>query len=275
MPFVMSLTLDKQIMTLRGAVASPELVARVPAPGGELSQALEAFGAAVKTMSFDLAGRLPMVDLRSAFDTQIAEIIGALPARERIKDILNIEVPFGVSTIANLIEVVPSVAAVSGNRVDPREIVRGEVIVRAATNIGLCPGQVAPIIRRHLTMHRDEAYVDWVRDGGIGNEKHDRYAVENFTINDADGLSMTDSTYKRILEDLRALPRVDYGGCPALRFMIGEGYGNLLTELAKRLRDTCVHHFDFSIPNDPLVRRDTTQQIVFPDPGPTNGDLYR
>lgn len=273
--------LHEQIRDIRKDVSAEKLVPRVPAPQGQLTAALASFAKAVKTLGgggFDLSGRMPMRELRDALGTQIDTTIDRLPTSERVKQILKVEVPFGVSTAANLIEVVPRVNALRQVDIDPVDYVRGKDLVLAANHIGLCPGQVAPTIRRNLTIYRDDFGVDWVRRSGAGNEKHDRYVEENFDVTRHGhevALRLTDAAFARARADAMRYRGIAYGGCPAIKFLMDAGYGNLLTGLVKAVRDACVKHFDFEAPPDELVERDSTEQIVYDDPPLGNVDLYR
>jgi hypothetical protein len=149
------------------------------------------------------------------------------------------------------------------------------MIVRAANQMGSCPGYVAPVIRREFTRFRDAAGMDWVRSDGRGNERHDWYVPENFTFNVDGAIRLRDESYRRIEDELNMRDRkVAYGGCPASRFLIGHEYGNLLNAMAHVLCRACLDYFDFQVNDIVLVRRDTTNQLFYPDPTPENRDLY-
>lgn len=272
------ITLSGQVGAIKKAVARPKFEVRVPKPGGELTSALDTFAEIVRSIDFPIDGRMSMTDLRRIIGFQIATAIDTIPTSDRVKEIFHVEVPFGISTVTNLVEVTPRVVALRESPIDPKEIVEGESLQRAAVQIGSCPGQIAPTIRRNLTIYRDAQGVDWVRASGMGNEKHDKYTARNLEM-DSDakcpGFHMTEAAYERTLADARKHEGVAYGGCPALQYLMKAGYKNLLAALVMKVREVCIAHFDFELTPDHLVHRDETEQEVFPEPDTADSrDLY-
>jgi hypothetical protein len=271
----METTLDHQIGVLRKHALEHEFVGRVATEGGLLASAFSVVAEVVEHWHYRGKGKMSMHELKGDMLGQLLGLIDSLAIDERIKVLLRQELPFGTAVVLNLIEVVPLIVKQSGVSTDPVQWVSSPLIIRAANQIGSCPGYIAPVIRREFTRYRDSSGIDWVRADGGGNERHDRYVAENFTLNTSGAIIMTGETYDRIERELNSRQKkVSYGGCPASRFLIGHDYGNLLNAMAHVVTRACIDYFDFRVSNDRLVRRDSTEQIFYHDPAPGNNDLY-
>jgi hypothetical protein len=271
----MALTLDHQIGMLRKHAIEHEFTARVPNQGGLLDAAFSTLTNVLESWHYEGAGKLDMSSLKADFLGQMFQLIDSLAIDSRVKALLRQELPFGTSVVLNLIEVIPSVIARSGSTLDPREILASPTIVRAANQIGSCPGYIAPVIRREFTRYKDVNGITWVRADAIGNERQDYYMAENFTFNSDGAMRLEDEIYLRIESELdKRENKVSYGGCPASRFMIGHGYGNLLNTMAQVVTQTCIDYYDFGSAKSRIVPIDNVQHIFFPDPIPGNMDLY-
>jgi hypothetical protein len=271
----MDSTLDHQIGLLRKHAIEHEFEGRVAAQGGLLDEAFSILADIVEHWQFKGRGKGPMPQLKNELLGQLLGLIDSLDIDWRIKTLLRQELPFGTSVVLNLIEIIPALIRNCQLELDPRELLASPMIVRAANQIGSCPGYIAPVIRREFTRFRDEHAIDWVRNDGEGNERHDWYVAENFTLNGDGVIRMQDATVHRIEQELNAREKkVSYGGCPASRFLIGHEYGNLLNAMAQVVSRACIDSFDFKMPETRLVRRDRTEQVFYPDPAAGNGDLY-
>lgn len=271
----METTLDHQIGVLRKHAIDHDFVGRMAAQGGLLDAAFSVVAEIVEHWQYRANCKMAMPQLKQDILEQLLGLMDAMPIDERIKMLLRQELPFGTAVVLNLIEIVPAIISQAHVAVDPREVVASPMIVRAANQMGSCPGYVAPVIRREFTRYRDAAGMDWVRSDGRGNERHDWYVAENFTFNTDGAIRLRDETYRRIEDELNMRDRkVAYGGCPASRFLIGHEYGNLLNAMAHVLCRACLDYFDFQVNDIVLVRRDTTNQLFYPDPTPENRDLY-
>jgi hypothetical protein len=268
-------TLDHQIGILRKHAIEHDFVGRAAVQGGLLDTAFMVVAEIVEHWQYKGNGKMTMPLLKTQILEQLLGLLDSLPVDERVKILLRQELPFGTAVVLNLIEFLPTVVRQAQVTIDPRELVASPMIVRAANQIGSCPGYVAPVIRREFTRYRDSDGIDWVRSDGRGNERHDWYVAENFTFNPDGAICLRDATYQRIEFELNTRDRkVAYGGCPASRFLIGHEYGNLLNAMAHVLCHACLDYFDFQANDAGLVRRDNTEQVFFPDPTPGNRDLY-
>jgi hypothetical protein len=271
----MESTLDHQIGLLRKHAIEHEFEGRVAAQGGLLDEAFSILADIVERWQFKGRGKGPMPQLKNELLGQLLGLIDSLDIDLRIKLLMRQELPFGTSVVLNLIEVIPAVLTKCQVELEPLELVASPIIVRAANQIGSCPGYIAPVIRREFTRFRDEQAVDWVRDDGEGNERHDWYVAENFTLNGDGVMRLQDATFLRMEDELKMREKkVSYGGCPASRFLIGHEYGNLLNAMAHVVSRACIDYFDFQVQDTRLVRRDKTEQVFYPDPSPINRDLY-
>ena len=271
----MALTLDHQIGMLRKHAIDHEFMARVANQGGLLDAAFTTLTDVLESWHYESTGKMHMSALKVDFLGQILQLIDSLEIDPRIKSLLRQELPFGTTVVLNLIEVIPSIIARSGSKMDLREILAAPTIVRSANQIGSCPGYIAPVIRREFTRYKDMNGIIWVRADAIANERQDYYMAENFTLNSDGALRLEDEIYRRIESELaKRENKVSYGGCPASRFMIGHGYGNLLNTLAQSVAQACMDYYDFTIAQSSVIPIDHIEQVLFPDPIPGNTDLY-
>ena len=268
-------TLDHQIGVLRKHAIEHDFVGRVAVQGGLLDASFSVVADIMEHWQYRGDGKMSMPLLKTEILEQLLELIDALPIDERMKMLLRQELPFGTAVVLNLIEIVPAIVSQAQANIEPRELIASPMVVRAANQIGSCPGFIAPVIRRELTRYRDSGGVDWVRSDGQGNERHDWYVASNFMLNADGAIRLRDETYQRIEYELNMRDKkVAYGGCPASRFLIGHEYGNLLNAMAHVLCRACLDYFDFQVNDTELVRRDSIEQVYFPDPTLGNIDLY-
>jgi hypothetical protein len=268
-------TLDHQIGVLRKHAIEDDFVGRVAVQGGLLDGSFSVVADIIEHWHYRGKGKMPMPQLKTEILVQLLGLIDSLPIDERIKMLLRQELPFGTAVVLNLTEIVPAIVSQAQANIEPRELVASPMVVRAANQIASCPGFIAPVIRRELTRYRDSGGVDWVRSDGQGNERHDWYVASNFMLNADGAICLRDETYRRIEYELNMRDKkVAYGGCPASRFLIGHEYGNLLNAMAHVLCRACLDYFDFQVNDTELVRRDSTEQVYFPDPTLGNIDLY-
>jgi hypothetical protein len=271
----METTLDHQIGVLRKHAIEHEFTGRIAAAGGLLDASFAVVADVLEKWHYIGEGRLSMPQLKEDFLSQLLQVIDSLPIDERIKSLLRQELPFGTSVVLHLVEVVPEIVEHSGLRIEPQEVIALPWIIRSANQVGTCPGYIAPVIRREFTRYRDAEGVDWVRESGQGNERHDFYVAQNFRLNRDGSVQLSEATYRRIEHELQARDKkVSYGGCPASRYAIGHECGNLLNAMVHAVIHTCINHFDFQSRTPHLVRRSNTVQVFFPDPSPDNRDLY-
>lgn len=254
----MNLSLSSQIANIRRTSIGKGSRMRTPKKNSEFEKAMRNFADRMRSVKFEVSGEMGMGDLRATIEEQVFACLDGCGIDSRMREVMAFEIPFGVATVTNIIEVTPRVVKQRGLNLDPRDIIAGNNVTRAASGIAACPGHIAPTIRKNFIAYIDDSGQAWVRASSNGSEQRDSYAPDNFDVVEyrkgTFGLAMVPDTYQRTTEECRAEGPVNFGGCPAIKVMMESGYPNLIFMLSEQIRDTSLRHFNFEIPEDPLQK---------------------